>query len=170
MKLFTILGVFAALAAQSFGFSVNSDGSITTINVTPGTYRIFSSGTYVYDFHYDWSNADPEWMQLSDYNWYEYTPLDPTQKICDLSINELFYDWQGKQPGGEYVLHTFSASHNYMIEAYLSGDTEFQIYDPWYYYDNIGSVEVSLELVPEPTTLTIMGLVVLAFIKKRRKS
>lgn len=168
MKFLLALTTLAALAASSSAFLVNSDGSVVTINVSPGTYRVFASGQYSYDYHYGWSIADPEWMMLSDNAWHEYSPLDPSQKICDLSINETFFDWRGLQPGGEYLAHSYSATHEYMVEVYLSGETQFQIYDPLYWTDNSGSLEVTLTPVPEPATMSVLGLGLLAFIKRRR--
>lgn len=168
-KLFSILVALAALATSSFAFLVNSDGTITFVNVDPGMYRVFAIGQYSYDFHYDWSIADPEWMMLSDYAWHEYTPLDPTEKICDLSVNEAFFDWRGLQQGGEYVAHSFSATHEYMIETYLDGETRFQIYDPLYWTDNSGYLEVTLSPVPEPATIGILGFGLALIAKRRRK-
>lgn len=163
----TISGVYGDLITSVY---VPADGAILSVDTGPGWYDIYASGIFNFGGDkYPWAIADAEWVQVNDYHWFENGPWQ--DNLCDLAINETFLDWQGKTASGDYLIHTFSESHEHKITFYTPDELRFWIYDS-IYEDNSGglSVDIHSTVVPEAPTILLFGIGwVLAITIKRKR-
>ena len=127
------------------------------------SYRIKVTGTWVYDSYYN-TLADAEWAQnnppIPPEPWVENRYVAGFADLQDLLIDEVPRDWMGKTDGGDFLLHTYSPSHEYWLYDFIGTGQPlaFRIEDSWgsATQDNNGSLRV--EITPEPATLLLFGL------------
>jgi len=77
------------------------------------------------------------------------------------------YDWMGTTDGVDFSVHTYSPSHVYKLYYEGTGSPlNFSISDT-HYGDNSGSLTVTI--IPEPATLSVLALGGLALLRRSRK-
>lgn len=160
--------IIETLTVSSNGSTVTSQSLLSGIE-----YTIRASG--VYRIGVDPRNwyADTEWSQTDGGSWNN--PVEDHfrgPKNLDILINGLEIDWLGTPDAtitetSDFSPHTFSPTHVY--QTYVTGTGSplaFKI-DDTYYHDNSGALQV--EIIPEPTTLLLLGFGGLALLRKHRQ-
>jgi MYXO-CTERM domain-containing protein len=162
----------------------SSQPAWTDFNLLAGhTYQVRVEGTFIYNsFLSDGTTfiADAEWawdQGVKDGSWIERWP-DPngTGYFMDLLINGQGLDWRGTAdlnpgPNSVFSAHTYSPSHVYETDMVGQGaPISFLVWDSDVWFDNAGSLSVSVIEVPEPTAgaLAVLGLGALGFRRCRR--
>ena len=86
----------------------------------------------------------------------------------DLLINEQEVNWKGTVDGVNFAEHVYSPSHVYRYYDYVGtgASVDFRLEELEGYGDNQGGVTVSV--LPEPATLSLLALGGLALIRHRR--
>jgi len=166
--LFLAVLLVSVLAMPVLAVYVPSDNTIVTVPVASGWYNIYSQGVFIFGSTYPWAYADAEWVQIYENQWSEYSYDGYPDHSTELSINGNFFDWEGQLADGSYAVHIYSENHNYRVNLYTPGGLDFWIYDG-YYVDNIGGLEVTIEAVPEPSSLIALGALLTPLLAFRRK-
>ena len=150
-----------------------SPSGVTSPPLVSGVeYLIEASGTYS---GYPGVTEDAEWACIPwmyGGGWVEYPDLDQGYPAAwaDLLINSQGYDWMGTSDGVNFAPHVYSPSHVYQLYFLGTGDPiNLAVLDN-NYSDNTGSLQVSIEPVPEPATLSLLALGGLLFLGRRNKN
>lgn len=164
MKTVVLVAILATLLTVPVSaFYVPSDGSSVNLQVPLGDYYINASGTYTICSPFN-EIADAEWIWRAG-GWEE-----NYHDVGDLMINDSFFDWLGKQPSNEYLIHALSETHEYQVVVHSSGELRFRIADS-YFGDNEGGLNVEIVPVPEPSSFLAIagGIVGIGFLRWRKK-
>jgi hypothetical protein len=171
LLLVVLLPLGMAGATETF-FVPASGITITSSILEAGKqYQIRAEGAYIYSYanlpaDAEWHLRDGATNWEEDYwdtrtNFYRYSELD-------LLVNNTEYDWLGTTDGINFSAHTYSPNHIYLINSFIgSGQAvNFRIQDIDA-SDNSGQLSVSINEVPEPVTLMLLGLGSLMIRRKR---
>jgi len=162
-----MVGIFLLVPAETVKaetFNVPADGTtvMSSALLSGKQYEIRVEGTFRYDLP-PTGFADGEWYyDTTNLRW-----IEGTNANQDLMINNTSFDWLGRSSTEEpFTAHTFSPDHVYVLPWLgQNNPLAFRIYDP-YYPDNSGFLTVSI--VPEPATLSLLVLGGLALLRRRK--
>lgn len=162
-------------AGETIQVPSTPDGAWTSPLDAGKSYLIVASGTWIASTveyaNYGTLICDAEWtLPGHDPNgpWVElYETHQYSDDIHDITIDGEFVNWLGSSEGSTWEPHVFSANHLYRYYLTGTGEAVHLAISDDYWPDNSGSLTV--EIVPEPATLSMLALGGLAMLRGRRE-